>query len=151
MVHLPPMISPIQLICLDLVLAVASLGVAFNLRSRALRDGRVILPLVSPALVMLVLFYSLAIHMHVVLGSWPVINTHGFPPRLLSHAAIAESFFSGWMLFMMFIWPLVFIACLSVHRLRPYLLYVGAHALAFLVCLGGMLLAPSGFLGWWWD
>src|SRR5689334_1703299 len=47
-----------------------------------------------PHLILLVLFYSLAIHMWQALGGWPrSIGEGGFPNLLVSHAHITQNFF----------------------------------------------------------
>ena len=47
-----------------------------------------------PGLVMLALFYSLALHMHQSLGGWPTsIGERGFPPALVVHSAITVNVF----------------------------------------------------------
>ncbi|PYX49616.1 MAG: hypothetical protein DMG76_36915, partial [Acidobacteria bacterium] len=46
-----------------------------------------------PGVVMLALFYSLAIHMHQSLGGWPTsIGERGFPLALVIHSAITVNF-----------------------------------------------------------
>lgn len=144
---------PIFLVALPAVIfaLIAVMVVAF--RVRPAKPSRVaIVVVVLPAILMLVLFYSLAIHMRQSLGAWPdSIGTHGFPEPLIAHATVATGYFAIIVLAGMFAWPVVFLTCSLVQRWRVCLYYLGAHVLACLVCFGAMLLAPSRFLYWWWD
>jgi len=107
---------------------------------------------VLPAFLMLVLFYSLAIHMRYSLGAWPTsIGEIGFPQSLITHDSIATNYFIALTLIIMFAWPAALLFCALVPRWRMALPYLGLYAFACLVCLGAMLLAPSPFLNWWWD
>jgi hypothetical protein len=101
---------------------------------------------------MLVLFYSLAVHMHWSLGEWPAsIGERGFPAALILHGKVTMYFFIGLIWFGMFILPVVILACLCVSELRPLTRYLVLAALCFGVCWSLMLLAPAPFLTWWWD
>lgn len=107
---------------------------------------------VAPSLMLLVLFYSLAIHMHESLGSWPSsIGERGFPSSLLVHSNIAANYFTTLLLGTLFLWPVAFLVCLLVRRWRRSAVYLNIHALAFALCVGLMELAPSSFLYWWHD
>jgi hypothetical protein len=132
-------------------LALAATAIAFRMRpTKPSRIGFTIA--VLPALVMLVLFYSLAIHMRQGLGAWPAsIGDHGFPAPLVTHGSIATNYFGILAMLSVFVWPPVFLLCLLVRRWRVCLYYLGVYALACLVCFGAMLLAPPQFLNWWWD
>jgi hypothetical protein len=134
------------------VVALTSTVVAF--RMRPAKQSRIGFALaVSPALFMLALFYSLAIHMHQRLGAWPgSLGVEGkFPAPLVAHGYIATNYFGVLLLLSIFVWPGIFLLCLLVRRWRVYLDYLGVYALAFLLCFGGMFLAPPQFLHWWWD
>ena len=144
--------SAFSLIALSLLLLVASVGAALAVRRTALNRRSIIAALLVPGFAMLALIYSLVMHMHAVLGGWPVsIGNRGFPPGLVRHAEVTLACFSTWAFFMLFIWPILFVVCLSAKRLRKYLLYVGVHTLSFFICVCGIFVAPSGFLTWWWD
>ena len=52
------------------ILALVAIVVAFLMRP-ARHSGVAVLAAISPAVVMLALFYSLAVHMHQSLGAWP--------------------------------------------------------------------------------
>lgn len=133
------------------ILGLVAIGVALRLGAgKYSRAFAVVAAL--PALTMLGLFYSLAIHMHRSLGRWPSsIGMDGFPASLTIHANIAAGYFSILLLVGIFVWPVVFLLCLFVRRWRRCLYYLGVYALACFVCFGAMLLGPSPFLYWWWD
>jgi len=101
---------------------------------------------------MLVLFYSLAIHMRYSLGAWPIsIGNQGFPPALIVHGELAWRFFWAFTFASIFIGPAAFLICLLVARWRRFVRYFVLYALLYAVCWGLMLLAPASFLNWWWD
>ncbi len=133
------------------ILALGAIVVAF--RMRPAKPSRVALAVTAlPALMMLGLFYSLAVHMHQSLGAWPSsIGERGFPAPLVTHAHIAGFYFSIVLLVSIFAWPAIFLLCLVVRRWRGCVYYLGVYAFSSLVCFGAMLLAPSQFLYWWWD
>ena len=133
------------------ILAVVAVFVGFRFRpARQSRTGFVFA--VFPAMLMLVLFYSLAIHMHLGLGNWPSgIGELGFPAALVTHAHVTTIYYIGFILISIFAWPLAFILCFLVGRWTPRLYYLGLYALACLLCAGAMALAPSPFLNWWLD
>ena len=145
-------LSPIALVAIFAgILALGAVVVAFRMRPR--KPSRAALALTAlPALMMLGLFYSLAIHMHQSLGAWPSsIGERGFPAPLVTHAHIAAFYFSIVLLVSIFAWPAIFLLCLVVRRWRGCVYYLGVYAFSSLVCFGAMLLAPSQFLYWWWD
>ncbi|MEO8425683.1 MAG: hypothetical protein ABI651_01090 [Verrucomicrobiota bacterium] len=105
-----------------------------------------------PSLLMLGLFYSLAIHMRYGLGAWPTsIGERGFSPSLVTHGRVTWHFCEVLFLASIFIWPAAMLVCLLVTRLRRFVVYLALYALLYLVCWGLMLLAPAPFLNWWWD
>lgn len=107
---------------------------------------------ISPGLLMLVLFYSLAVHMRLSLGAWPDrIGEEGFPDALVMHATVALRWF--YVVFMSVIFALgpVFLLCAIVPSWRRGLNYIAAYMASFAFCFVGMLMAPAPFLSWWWD
>lgn len=133
------------------LLALVSIVVSF-FRRPARQSYLALTAAVLPALLMLVLFYSLAIHLYHFLGRWPGgIGDQGFPQSLLIHESISDYYISILMLLTIFVWPVVYILCVAIRRWRACLYYLGTYALSFLLCFGAMLLAPSGFWNWWWD
>lgn len=105
-----------------------------------------------PPVMMLGLFYSLAIHMHQSLGAWPKsIGERGFPPLLVTHANFATSYFAALLLVSMFVLPVAILVCLLVPRWKRFVPYIALYALLFVVCWGLMQLAPEPFLYWWRD
>lgn len=106
----------------------------------------------SPAALMLCLFYSLAIHMHVALGGWPQsIGEAGFPPALLIHSTIAEFSFAALLGSAFLLLPIGLLVCALVQRLRRFLIYLSLFGGSSLLCLFGMAFAPAEFLNWWMD
>jgi hypothetical protein len=105
-----------------------------------------------PSAVMLVLFYSLAIHMRCSLGAWPTsIGNRGFAPGLISHGELT-SMFCG-ILTVATVWgvPIAFLVCLLARSCRRFVIYLAVYTLVYAMCWGVMLLAPAPFLHWWWD
>src|SRR5712664_2633884 len=142
-------LSPIALVAIFAgILALGAVVVAF--RMRPAKPSRVALAVTAlPALMMLGLFYSLAVHMHQSLGAWPSsIGERGFRAPLVTHAHIAAVYFSIVLLLSIFAWPAIFLLCLVVRRWRGCVYYVGVYAFSCLVSFGAMLLAPSQFLNW---
>src|SRR5438132_9435101 len=92
---------------------------------------------ILPSLIMLGLFYSLAIHMHRALQGWPAsIGERGFPPPLLFHANVATGYCQCWILATVFGVPLVSVLCALVRPWRSLLPYVGLHVFGFIIsCL----------------
>ena len=143
-------ITPLILIVAGF-LALASIVVSF--RFRPAKQSRIALAVaVLPALLMVVLFYSLAVHLHRHLGVWPAyIGDSDFPQSLVTHERIAEGYFMILMLFSIFVWPIAYILCAVIRRWRVSLYYLGVYALAFLMCFGVTLLAPTQYWDWWLD
>jgi len=107
---------------------------------------------IMPGLLTLCLFYSLALHMHSSLGSWPTtIGTDGFTPQLQTHAAIAAWLFGILLILSLLIWPVAALISSLNTRLRPALPYLGIFAVSASACFLLTALAPSEFLYWWWD
>jgi hypothetical protein len=117
---------------------------------KASRTGIVVSAL--PSLIMLGLFYSLAVHMHRSLGGWPSsIGEAGFSPSLLTHANITVLCFESLFLACFVLVPVVSIVCLLMQRWRPVVPYLALFAALFLICWGCMQFAPDQFLYWWRD
>ncbi len=147
------LVSPILFVAvLVVILALAAIVIAFRVRDTTKHSGLAVAVSALPAVMMLCLFYSLAVHMHHSLGAWPSsIGERGFPAALITHANIAKSFFSILVLISIFASPLLFLLCFFVRGWRATLYYLGVYALSCLICFGIMLLAPAQFLYWWWD
>jgi len=107
---------------------------------------------VLPSLLMLVLFYSLAVHMRQSLGAWPTsIGERGFPPLLVTHATITAGFFMAVLLSSISVFPVAIVVCLLVQRWRRCVPYLALYVAMFFVCWGFMQFAPEPFLYWWRD
>jgi hypothetical protein len=114
--------------------------------------GRRIAISVAPSLMMVSLFYSLAIHMRWSLGKWPSsIGEGGFPGPLIAHAYVAVHFFVVLLLLSFFVAPGVLLICLLVPRWRASAPYFALFLGAFFLGWGLMQLAPEPFLYWWRD
>src|SRR6266496_4553212 len=100
-----------------------------------------------PGVVMLALFYSLAVHMHQSLGGWPSsIGERGFPPALLTHATVATSYFALLLVVSIFTLPVAILVCLFVSRWRHLVPYFALYAFVFIVSIVLMQFAPEPFL-----
>jgi hypothetical protein len=132
--------------------AVLSVALGCLVRDSAKHSAAGVLLSAAPALMMLGLFYSLAIHMRQALGAWPSsIGENGFPPRLAAHAAFAVQFFQLIVLASIFVWPIAVLACICIRRWRGAIYYLAIYAASCFLCLGLMLLAPAPYLTWWED
>ena len=104
-----------------------------------------------PGVLMLALFYSLAVHMHHALGGWPTsIGERGFPPALVTHATVTMNFFLGLFL-SLFVSPIPFLACVLVKRWQRFATYFAVFAAVALLSLVLIQFAPEPFLYWWRD
>jgi hypothetical protein len=107
---------------------------------------------IFPGLLMLVIFYTLAIHIRLSLGAWPdSIGDRGFSPFLSAHGRFAWRYCVVLTSATMAISPAGILLCLLVPRWRRCTLYFVLFGLFHLGCWGLMLLAPEPFLNWWWD
>src|SRR6266446_2452428 len=128
-------VSPILLVAmLAGILALVALVIAF--RMRPTRQSRVAVAAAAlPALLMLALFYSLAIHMRQSLGAWPTsIGERGFPPLLVTHATITVDFFMAVLLASISVFPVAIVVCLLVQRWRRCVPYLALYVAMFFVC-----------------
>ena len=106
----------------------------------------------TPAIAMLLVYYSLAVHMHQALGGWPTsIGEGGFPASLILHAKIDMYFCIALIWSIIFIMPVAVIVCGLVRRWRRFLPYFGVYIISCVIAAGLMQLAPAPFLYWWWD
>jgi len=104
-----------------------------------------------PSLLMLVLFYSLAVHMYQSLGGWPSsIGETGFPRLLVAHAHFTQDWFGVSLLSAVLGAPAAIFICLIIRRYH-FIPYVVLYAVVFFLGWGLMQLAPKPFLNWWWD
>lgn len=138
------------------MIAIGSLVYLFGSKTtrNAVLAGRksILTCLATPGLLFLLLFFSLAVHMHSSFGKWPkAIGNHGFSPALNAHAELGGYYCSWFSLFTPFAWPVVVAIFAIVTRLRRYLPHVLALGVSFWISFPWMFLAPSGFVYWWWD
>lgn len=105
-----------------------------------------------PSLLMVTLFYSLAVHMYRSLGDWPAeIGGVGFSTILRIHASVAVDYTVFLLLITVFAWPIAFVVCVLVNRWRALVPHLAVHAVSFVASWCLFRLAPSGFLVWWSD
>lgn len=140
-----------QILIMSGVMGIIAIVIGFHMRK--MKHSRLLTAVSAlPAMLMLVLFYSLAIHMYWSLGGWPKsIGEAGFPGHLLIHVNITCFYFIILVMVNIFVWPVAFLLCLIIRRWRYSIYYLAVYSLSCYVCLGAMLLAPSQFLYWWWD
>ena len=107
---------------------------------------------ILPYLLALLLFYSLAVHMHQSLGGWPKsIGTNGFPAALLIHDQILSIYITCLLICTIFVVPVIILVCLLIPRWRHLVVYFVVHLVSLPLCYGLIQLAPEGYLYWWWD
>src|SRR5262245_31278747 len=117
---------------------------------KASRAGILIASL--PGVVMLGMFYSLAMHMYFALGGWPAaIGENGFPPALVTHAGITMRYFGALTLTFLFGLPVAALICALVSRWDFIARYLAVFGFSCIVSCGLMMLAPAGFSHWWQD
>jgi hypothetical protein len=106
---------------------------------------------VLPGILLLLLFYSIAIHMRLSLGTWAAsIGEDGFSRLLSWHAALTVDYFS--LFFLSFLAsPVVIVPCLMKEKWRGAVPYFALFALSFLLSWALMQFAPGQFLSWWRD
>ena len=143
--------SPLSLASLSILLTMGALAYSFRQGQGSQLSRKGLLLTTGPGLLMLVAFYSLAIHMNSQLGGWPKFNgERGLPQQVIMHADIATGFF-GVILLAALAMPLVIGAFASAPKLRAKLVYPALCGSACWLCLFLTAFAPSGFLNWWWD
>ena len=106
--------------------------------------------LVYPLLVV-ALYFSLALHLRLALGKWP--ESIGIDPGTLFfhvHAWAAGLLF--WLGFVILPVAAVLTLVFAVMpRTRGWAVHLLIFIAACLMAFGMMQLAPSGFTNWWWD
>ena len=145
------LIGPIWLIflCLSLV-AVIVWSVKRKLYSSMSRPGIACASL--PAVLMVISFYVLAIHMFVSLGGWPhSIGEAGFTPSLVHHSEMTFRYFIIISSFAIIGWPIALLVCSIVKPFRKFIGYLGVFGVSFVICFILMMMAPGQFLNWLWD
>lgn len=107
---------------------------------------------VLPGLLFLLLFFSLAFHMHNSLGKWPErIGNQGFSRALNTHAEVAFCYFTWFFLFAIIAWPILVGLFAVIKNARRYLSQIIALGVSFWIFVPCIFMAPSDFLYWWWD
>ena len=104
-----------------------------------------------PGVLLLVLFYSLAIHMRSSLGTWRgATGASGFSRVLLLHAQVTIDYFILLFLTVLAL-PLAIVPCLMKQKWQGMVPYLALFALAFLTSWVLMQFAAGQFLEWWRD
>ena len=107
--------------------------------------------MIAPGLLLLLAFYSLAFRMHSSLGGWPdFYGNEKLPQDLVAHAEVAQWVFTIVLLLAVSM-PLLLAVYAMLPRLRGSMVYPAWCGIASWLCLLSTLLAPAGFLNWWWD
>src|SRR5687767_14479181 len=133
--------SPIHLIALCVgSLALISAVVAFSVRPERPTLREVFLSAL-PAILMPVLFYSLALHMHLSLGQWPYHGEIGFSKPLLIHSGITHFYFIILYFIGSYLWSILFLVSCAFDRFKGYRFRLGIFGGSCLVCFGIMMLA----------
>jgi hypothetical protein len=146
------MIDSSTALCLILGVAAVAAGPILGARPGASRSRLATAAAAFHPVVVVGLFYSLAVHMHRQLGGWPDrIGDAGFPDALVLHADVAQGAFGALLLGGMVALPCAVIFCACVPSLRSGLRYLGVYGVLSLVAVIVTQLAPAPFLSWWWD
>jgi hypothetical protein len=104
-----------------------------------------------PGAVLLLLFYTLALHMYWQLGGWPrAIGMNGFPVSLQVHCALSQIYFVALFYTLIFLLP-GFAFIFLMTRIWRGLMYLALLVVFCVATYGLMQLAPAGFLRWWLD
>ena len=146
------MIDIVDVFCLVLGGAAVAVGPILGARSTPARSRLAVAAAAFHPLLVVGLFYSLALHMHRRLGAWPErIGDEGFPDDLVLHADLTEGAFGSLLLGGLLILPLGLLFCICVPGWRSGLRYLGIYGCGALAAVAIMQLAPAPFLYWWWD
>ena len=146
------MIESSTFLCLILGAAAVAAGPILGARSATSQSKLATAAAAFHPIVVVGLFYSLAVHMHRRLDGWPDrYGDAGLPEGLVMHANIAQGAFGALLLGGMVALPLAALFCACVPGLRPGLRYLGVYAVLSLVAFVVTQLAPAAFLSWWWD
>ena len=129
----------------------AALMWSFRVRAQPFGSRRWLGITALPGLLALASFFSFAVHMHSRLGGWPdFCGTYKLPHDLVVHYQISGWLFSS-LLVSLICMPLVLALFAAVPQLRPRMIYPACFSVMSWLCFFTTLLAPNGFLDWWWD
>lgn len=104
----------------------------------------------APAAVFMLLIVTLALHMWLTLGKWPLIGNEGFPWPLMMHSDIAYLTFYGQFLVTLFLLPVVAFLCTLFDRWREIVPYLALYYIGFCGEWATITVLPGGFQNWWW-
>ncbi len=107
---------------------------------------------VTPSLILMFLIASLAVHMRLSLGGWPLqIGEEGFSPGLIFHAETTIYYFIFLLYLTLFLMPVAAVTCALISAWRGALNYLAISYVAYCCNWVLLLIMPDGFLYWWWD
>tara|TARA_B100001250_G_C19710642_1_gene749017 strand:+ start:439 stop:759 length:321 start_codon:yes stop_codon:yes gene_type:complete len=105
-----------------------------------------------PYALAIIIFYSVAIHMHIALKGWPDgIGTRGFPKPLLFHVNIQGWYLSVLGFFTVFVVPIIVLLCLIIPKWRHFSIYFLLQIIGLVIFLLQTYFAPDAYLYWFWD
>ena len=105
-----------------------------------------------PYALAIIIFYSVAIHMHIALKGWPTsIGTRGFPESLLFHVNIQGWYLSVLGIFTVFVVPIIILLCLIIPKWRHFSIYFLLQIIGLVIFLLQMSFAPDRYLDWFED
>ena len=140
---------------LFLLVVTGSIGCLSMLTGILLRrsrpDLRISMLMTMPALAVVALITSLAIHMYMSLGGWPkTIGTGGFSRSLEIHADLAMFGFTILLLSNLLAWAMLLgFGC--TRRSQQWIYHLGIFTMSSCICIGLLPFAPDQFVSWWWD
>jgi hypothetical protein len=96
-----------------------------------------------------VLFYSLALHVHLTLNRWPFFGEK-LPTPILFHRRCVRDL--AWILFFsLYLVPFVAVGSLRFRRWRHISVYAITYAVFVALAAASVLLAPRPFTNWFFD
>ena len=122
------------------------------LMPNARRSRLMLLVGLLPGLVVLISYYSLALHARLVLGEWPnQANDLVLPSALHLHIDASHWTVAMTILAVLILFPILVVIGLSMRRCRFLVAPIGLGALAVAFAIASTILAPDSFQDWWWD
>lgn len=104
-----------------------------------------------PGLFALGVFFSLAVHVHLIGWQLSSIPLGYWPPAIESHFSFANLCYILLHLSTVYIAPVALIVCLAVSAWRRFAIYIGVYMLVCITVLFLTSLAPASFVQWLTD
>ncbi len=146
MSYISPVFYSIGLLLFGSIAAVAGSGLDRFSNSRKLAGLAAI-----PGVGLLVMYYTLAVHVYLGFGGWPSYRTTGFSSPLEAHTSIVVWSAMGILYASGFLWIPGVIVSASIRPWRGWLYPLGIFAISVGVCVLLMLCAPRPFIEWLLD